>query len=181
MNQKDCEQQDKVIMFTDIHMFARLFETNDPRMVDFIQTFYEVSGDHIVGHGGQIIKYIGDAILAVFPADGTVKAVACAKAMRSSYRALLERFDLNRESELEVGVGAGTVFVGTFGHESRRSLDVLGEAVMETAMCMHYRGIAEEKDLWTYRSRDAITSIPLMTDRLVIVVDHSGYLSAILR
>ena len=63
-----------------------------------------------------------------------------------------------------------------------------GMAVSDGFICfgtkdgkLHYRGIAEEKDLWTYRSRDAITSIPLMTDRLVIVVDHSGYLSAILR
>jgi class 3 adenylate cyclase len=67
--------------------------------------------------------------------------------MRSGYNALLQKYDIETESELEVGIGAGAVVTGTFGHQSLRTEDVFGTVVNETAMIMHYLGIAVTKEI----------------------------------
>jgi adenylate cyclase len=137
---------DKVVMFCDAHSFSKIMAFLGDDCAPFIQEYYDQLGSEVVSAGGRVVKYMGDAILSVFDAGAETRAVKCARQMRASYSAILQRFELTAlRSELEVGIGAGRVCYGTFGHPSLRMADVFGEAVNETAVVMHYRGIALTK------------------------------------
>jgi len=140
--------ESRVIVFTDVHHFMQIHDELGEKCYDLLQEMYEESGEAIVRHGGEIIKYLGDSVLAVFPEGGEAEAVECAREMRRSYAALLGRRGVETESELEVGIGSGGVRVAVIGHSSLRQKDVFGRKVSEAAMLMHYRGIAISQEVF---------------------------------
>ena len=141
MDGPDVTIEERVIVFIDVHNYSMAFD-GLLESCEFLQEMYEKLGDLIVGHGGEIIKYLGDAMLSIFPAGFEVEAVACGQAMRKAFADMVETRGLPAEMELEVGIGAGQVVVGECGHRTLRQRDVFGEEVNRTAMIGHYRGIA---------------------------------------
>jgi adenylate cyclase len=133
---------DRVILFCDCHQFSRLQLALKGRTLEFMNAFYRNCGECVVAHGGRIIKYIGDSILAVFPEDGSDEAVSAGACLRREYAALVDALDTEVESDMEVGISCGEIEEGEVGHESLRSFDVFGECVNEAAMIGHHRGIA---------------------------------------
>lgn len=140
--------ESRVIVFTDVHHFMQIHEELGERSYDLIQELYEESGEAIVKHGGEIVKYLGDSVFAIFPAGHETEAIECARDMRRAYADLLGRYGVETESELEVGIGSGQVTVGVFGHRTLRTRDAFGRKVSETAMLMHYRGIAISREVF---------------------------------
>jgi class 3 adenylate cyclase len=98
-------------------------------------------GDEITARGGTIVKYIGDSVLATFPDGAERQAVAAALAMRRAMAALVARWGIEGDCDLEVAVSAGPVTRGLFGHRSLRTMDVLGGTVNEAAVLTRYRGV----------------------------------------
>ena len=139
--------EERVILFCDVHDFSKVCLELGDRYPLFIQDYYERVGEVIVSHGGQIVKYMGDAIFAVFSRGRELDAVEGATRMREEYSLLLKKYGVEAESDLEVGIGTGEVATGTFGHPSMRVKDVFGTKVNEVAMIMHHRGIAITKDV----------------------------------
>jgi adenylate cyclase len=135
------EKTDRVVLFCDIRQFARIARGLGDGMVDFIQAFYELVGDSVIAHGGKLLKYMGDSVLALFSASGATSAVRAAMQMRSRYTALSSRAAPGFESSLEISIGLGPVLLGAIGHSSLRGEDVFGETVNTTAMLMHGAGI----------------------------------------
>ena len=133
---------EKVILFCDIHNFSKIMIKVGSRYARFVQSYYSKIGEDIVAAGGRIVKYMGDAIFAVFDKDRELQAIACANKMRSTYLLILKSQRLTVVSELEVGINSGKVSTGEFGHDTLKAFDVFGPAVNEAAMIMHYRGIA---------------------------------------
>jgi class 3 adenylate cyclase len=129
-------------MFMDIHEFSIVARGLGDAQYAFLQAIYETLGDVVVAHRGEIIKYLGDAMLCVFPADVAVDAVACALALRKAYADLVTTWHITHATELEIGISAGEVAVGEFGHVSLRVRDVFSAVVNEAAVIGHHRGIA---------------------------------------
>ena len=141
MNGSEMTIEERVIVFVDVHNYSMAFD----RLLEsygFLQEMYEKLGDLVVGYGGEIVKYLGDAILSVFPAGFEIEAVACGQEMRKVFAEMVERRGLRGEIELEVGIGSGKVVVGECGHRTLRQKDVFGEEVNRTAKIGHYRGVA---------------------------------------
>jgi adenylate cyclase len=134
--------EERVILFCDVHCFSRVMNALGDTTPAFVQRYYETAGRAVVAHGGKLLKYMGDAILAVFPEGHEQDAVRAALAMRKDFPAVVPRLSPPVQTELEVSVGSGPVHTGEFGHESLRMEDVFGETVNETAVIMHTRGIA---------------------------------------
>lgn len=132
----------RVVLFTDVHDFARLMTELGPRQLDFLDAFYCDLGQVVVDHGGQLVKYIGDALLCTFPEDSEDQAVRCGLSLRQAHADLLARWQLCEECVLEVGISAGEVCTGTVGHTSLRVEDVFGAPVFEAAVIGHHRGVA---------------------------------------
>ena len=135
-------QQEHVVLFTDLHEFSKIMKADPSGSIDLIQAYYDNLGEDIVFGGGRIVKYLGDAILALFPKGNEIAAVEAALKMRSAYARLLKEHSVSVTSEVEIGIGAGDVVSGIFGHESLRCFDIFGDTVNEVAMIMHHRGIA---------------------------------------
>jgi adenylate cyclase len=136
-----------VILFTDLHEFSIVMEAmGESGPLEFLNTMYQRLGQCAVRRGGTIIKYLGDAMLIVFPANdppaAALKAVECAREMRRVYAAQVEEAGISHETELESGIAYGVVERGVVGHSSSRIDDISGEEVNEGAMICHYRGIA---------------------------------------
>lgn len=143
----DYQTEERVLLFCDAHDFSKAMVELGDRYPDFIQMYYERVGDAVVGRGGELVKYIGDAIFAAFPAGREKDAVECAREMRRAYQSVIEEFGVATDSDLEVGIGCGEVVTGVFGHESLRTRDVFGEKVNQVAVIMHHRGIAVTEDV----------------------------------
>lgn len=141
---------ERVILFTDLHDFSigmkELGETKTA--AEFIQSYYELCGDAIVAHGGMIIKYIGDAVLATFPEGGEENAVLAAIDARRGFGVLLEKYGITHRVEVEAGIGSGPVAFGEYGHSSHREIDVFSDTVNQTARIGHHIGIAVLKPVY---------------------------------
>jgi len=145
---EDYRQEELVILFTDAHAFTRvMLELGEGRVLVFLDELYDRLGAEVVGRGGDIVKYIGDGFLAVFPAgesqtDACRRAVEAGFAMRRSYHAIVDDRRITTETEMEIGLSLGRCERGVVGHRSFRSEDVFGDAVNIAAVIGHHRGIA---------------------------------------
>jgi len=134
--------EERVVLFADVHDYSKISRALGVDAYGFLQEMYEKPGDAIVEHGGTIVKYLGDALLCVFPADAENEAVDCALKLRPAFAQIVSRRGLSVETELEIGIASGQVVSGTFGHRSRLQWDVLGEEIIRAETIGHHRGIA---------------------------------------
>jgi class 3 adenylate cyclase len=141
-NKAEIKIEDRVILFIDVHNFSAAIKRLDEHPHKFLQAMYEALGDIIVEHDGEIVKYLGDSMLCVFPSGSEKKAVNCSFKLRKAFAALIQKEGLPAEIELEVGISSGPVAAGIFGHRSLRQRDYFGDAINCAVMIGHHRGIA---------------------------------------
>ena len=151
--------EERVVMFTDIHSYSLVALELGEHQARFLQALYEALGDAICEHGGEIIKYLGDGVLCLFPAGAEAAAVACAIRLREAYSQMVAERGIRAQTELEVGIGSGPVTLGVFGHSSLRQKDVVGELVHTVGGIGHHRGIAITSEVYervknSYRTRE---------------------------
>jgi len=138
----NIKKEDRVILFMDVHNYSIACGVLGEELFDFMQEMYEELGDIVVAHGGEILRYIGDGILCVFPGGSENEVVECSRKLRKAFAILAERRRLPPDVELEIGIGSGEVAIGILGHRSLKQKDLFGEEVNRTAMIGHHRGIA---------------------------------------
>ncbi len=133
------------ILFADVRGFTRLAERLPAeQLVAAINHCFDALGDVIVRYGGEIDKFIGDAIMARFGApvahgDDPRRAVLAALDMHVALRALNHalREQLGIELEMRVGVNTGTVLAGPIGSRNHREYTVMGDAVNVASRLEH--------------------------------------------
>ncbi len=118
------------VMFSDIRSFTSHSESVTPKEnFEFVNRFLSLAGPEIRLHGGFIDKYIGDAIMALFPeADNAVDAAI------SMYRKTCidpgTRLTVGREAiAIGIGIFTGPVMLGIVGEEERMSSTVISDSV----------------------------------------------------
>lgn len=130
-----------VIWICDLRGFTSLTEARPAaEMVRLLDQYFDAVGRPIEAHGGEILKFIGDAVLAVFPlgdapGDAARRALlaadAAVTALASTSAALVARG--GPALELGIALHAGEVFYGNIGAERRLDFTVIGAAVNEAA------------------------------------------------
>jgi len=123
------------IMICDLRDFTRISD-NWPRddVIELLNDYFDAISEPVARHGGEILKFMGDGLLAIFP---LTEPSACAKLLhavtdaRQAMAALNERNgDLGREPlNYGVGVHVGDVMYGNIGSRSRLDFTVIGPAV----------------------------------------------------
>ena len=104
----DVRFESRVILFFDIHSFSSVFTALGSDVYAFIQQVYEDLGELVVSTGGEIIKYAGDSMFALFPEGSEPRVVDCALRMRRAYTDLAGAHGLSSTvTELEVGIASG--------------------------------------------------------------------------
>ncbi|WP_062148974.1 adenylate/guanylate cyclase domain-containing protein [Beggiatoa leptomitoformis] len=131
----DASQETMSVLFSDIRSFTTLSETMTPEdNFHFLNDYLDFIGPNITENGGFIDKYIGDAIMALFPgthvgvADDAVLAAVGMLMRLHEYNAYRQN---NGEKPLSIGVGihTGALILGTIGFESRMESTVIGDTV----------------------------------------------------
>jgi adenylate cyclase len=130
-----------VIWLCDLRGFTVLSESL-PRdaLIDLLNSYFGPMCDAVASHGGEVLKFIGDAMLAIFPI-GTDPAETCAAALiaaRHAAAALTEENKRREEARLpriEYGLALhlGDVLYGNIGSDTRLDFTVIGPAVNLTA------------------------------------------------
>ena len=134
--------ENRVILFTDIHDYSSVSDMLEKDMSVFLQEVYEKLGDIIVEYNGEIIKYMGDAILCIFPADSENEVIECSLELRKAFSNIVREKNISCDTELEIGIGSGEVEIGMFGHKSLMQKDIFGKEVNRVTIIGHHRGIA---------------------------------------
>jgi two-component system sensor histidine kinase ChiS len=127
----DHVQADMSIMFADIRSFTALSEKMTPQEnFSFMNSYLGRMNPFIWEHGGYIDKYIGDAIMALFP-KGPDTALDASIAMLRH----IPVYNVHRARcgyapiAIGIGVNSGTVMLGIIGHERFMQGTVISDAV----------------------------------------------------
>ncbi|MBR0796771.1 adenylate/guanylate cyclase domain-containing protein [Bradyrhizobium jicamae] len=123
------------IVICDLRDFTKISD-NWPRddVIDLLNDYFDALSEPILRHGGEILKFMGDGLLAIFPLS---EPKACANLLhavteaRQALAALNDKNSLAGGAPLRYGIGVhvGDVMYGNIGSRSRLDFTVIGPAV----------------------------------------------------
>ena len=127
----DQTQRDMTILFSDIRSYTSISENMNPKEnFEFINNYLEFMAPNILENHGFIDKFIGDAIMALFPlsADDALKA---AIKLISSLNCFNEAWVKEGREPINIGIGinTGLLTLGTVGYKDRMETTVISDAV----------------------------------------------------
>ena len=128
-----------VIWFSDLRNFTSSSETLGPEeLIHSLNDYLGAIVPSIHDNGGEVLKFIGDAVLAIFPISNFNTPPAATESALKAFDTAemkLRIINLNRESENKVpfqhGVGLhyGTAKYGNIGHAQRLDFTVIGREI----------------------------------------------------
>ena len=128
-----------VVWMCDMRGFTAMSGSAEPAaVIAALNEFFDTMAQPVERHGGEILKFIGDAMLAIFPLDagGNVAGI-CGSAFAAAVEAEAAMARLNRRRKTDgreaIGYGIalhiGDVHYGNIGAPSRLDFTVIGNAV----------------------------------------------------
>lgn len=133
-----------IIWASDLRGFTALADRLDgPDMIALLNAYFERMAEAVMNHGGEVLKFIGDGLLAVFPFSAFAGEKAAAEASLAAAGEALAAIDqLNAEPpddlagidgwrplRTSVALHEGKVFFGNVGAPERLDFTVIGPAV----------------------------------------------------
>jgi adenylate cyclase len=134
------ERINAVLWYSDVRGSTAISESIEPdEIIPFLNDYAQASIDAVHDAGGEVLKLIGDGVLAMFTDQNM--AVAKRAALRAEHRLRRNINALNRRRAAEgrptttayVGLHVGEVFYGNIGSEDRLDFTVVGPAVNEVS------------------------------------------------
>ncbi|WP_052003059.1 adenylate/guanylate cyclase domain-containing protein [Microvirga sp. BSC39] len=133
------EMIEAAIWFADLRGFTLLSEQSPiPEVLANLNAWFGTIGDVVEAHGGEVLKFIGDAVLAIFPTSGEHdRMAACRKALaaaqefgrRTDAENALRRSSGNPLLSHGLALHVGEVAYGNVGAPHRLDFTVIGPAV----------------------------------------------------
>jgi adenylate cyclase len=124
------------VLFSDIRGFTTFSEGRPPeRVIEVLNRYLTTMTDVILKHGGTLVSFLGDGIIAVFGApieadDHADRALAASREMAGP---ALDEFNewLRTEGDepfrIGIGLNSGAVMAGNVGSERRLEYTVIGD------------------------------------------------------
>lgn len=139
----DGEEIRAVLWFSDLRDFTGLNERLQPgEVLELLNNYFQLVGNALAAHGGEILKFIGDGVMAYFPAEDalflpmvTTSALNAARQAIDDIAAANEARAAGGAQPMRFGIGlhVGTVTFGNVGTEDRLDFTVIGSAVNRTS------------------------------------------------
>jgi len=138
----DRQTIEAVILLSDMIGFSTLTDREgEDRILDLLNRYYDCLVPAIDEHDGEILKFIGDAMLAIWPVENGNREAACEKAFAAANDVLARIKEANEdqtdEDRLDIGCGIGLnlghVTYGNIGSGNRLDFTVIGSAVNQVA------------------------------------------------
>lgn len=126
----DAIEKEFTILFSDIRNFTTISEKMSPtENFQFVNDYLNFMGPAIRMHNGFIDKYIGDAIMALFPESND--------AIKASLEMIQRLYDFNIKSQnkyntkisIGIGIHTGKLMLGTVGETYRMDSTVISDVV----------------------------------------------------
>ncbi len=137
----DGHETRAVVWYCDMRRSTTLADTMKPAdFLALLNRYFEATAGSAIAHGGEILDFIGDAVLAIFPfEDDTGQHDAVCRATRAARDAMRCMKMMNEtafeknvpEIDFGIGMNIGTVMFGNIGVASRLSFSVIGPTVNE--------------------------------------------------
>src|SRR5207244_609512 len=125
------------VMFSDLRGFTSSAENmSAEHVIDVLNHYLGEMSDAILGHGGTLVSYMGDGIMAVFGApieqeDQADRAFAAAEEMLNVrlplFNTWMRERGLGEGYRMGIGLNRGAVMVGNVGHERRLEYTAVGD------------------------------------------------------
>ncbi len=131
------EKKELTIFFSDVAGFTTISEKLDPEdLVILLNHYLSAMTDIILRHRGNVNKYLGDGIMAVFGAprgEPNHASLACYAALENQTALARLREDWKRQGHPEIiariGINSGPSVVGNMGSQTRMEYTVMGDSV----------------------------------------------------
>jgi adenylate cyclase len=128
---------ESTVMFTDLRGFTTFSEVLPPaRVIECLNGYLEEMTDAILAHGGTLVSYEGDGIMAVFGApieqsDHADRALAASREMLTErlpkWNRWLRESELSDGFKMGIGLNTGMVVSGNVGSERRLEYTAIGD------------------------------------------------------
>jgi adenylate cyclase len=129
-----------VLWFSDLRGSTAISESIEPgEIIPFLNDYAQASIDAIHDAGGQVLKLIGDGVLAMFTHENMAVAKRSALRAEHRFRHNMDVLNARRSGEgrpvttAHVGLHTGEVFYGNIGSDDRLDFTVVGPAVNEVS------------------------------------------------
>ncbi|MTI10056.1 adenylate/guanylate cyclase domain-containing protein [Curvivirga aplysinae] len=137
----DGQHINAVLWYSDMRESSRLAsELKQEDFLSLLNSYFECTAGSVLDHGGEVLRFVGDAVLAIFPIEGrTGEARACRMAMSAAKSAFENMRTFNEDPDnvmnfdFGLGLHIGDVLYGNIGVPERLEFSVIGRAANEVA------------------------------------------------
>jgi adenylate cyclase len=144
----DLRRIDCAVLLTDLRGFTGKTEGWPPEtLLHALDIYFEAVADAVSTAGGDVIKFLGDGVLAIFPVEAAGNTAAACKAAlnaalqaRDALKASNDGRSERGEEPLDFGCGLhiGEVAYGNIGGRDRLDFTVIGAAVKVASRCRSF-------------------------------------------
>ena len=127
------------VMFVDLREFTTFAESSPvEQVIAVLGRYLGTMGDAVLDHGGTLVDFLGDGLMAVFGApiesvDHADRALAAARDMAADrlfdFNGWLRAEGIGEGFRMGIGLNSGRVMSGTLGSERRIDYTVIGDTV----------------------------------------------------
>ena len=138
----EVQSVEAVVLFTDLRGFTALADTMPGReLIALLDDYFNCMVQPIVARDGEVLKFMGDGMLAAFAVILDDRAEVCAAALAAAEEVLARIDALNGErrnagqpaTSLDISLHTGRVLYGNVGSDTRLDFTVIGPAVNEAS------------------------------------------------
>ena len=151
-----------VLWYSDLHGFTHITDSSPPeQIIPLLNDYADVVVSAVHGHGGDVLKLIGDGTLAIFADDN--REQACLEALAAAARVRNDVVKLNQgrakaglpTTQVYLALHVGDVFYGNVGSKDRLDFTVIGPAVNEVSRILAMSRSVEQDVLVSASFADA--------------------------
>ncbi len=139
----DIQQMRALVWYSDLRNSTRLAETMlSADFLELLNVYFELAARPVIAAGGEVLSFIGDAVLAIFPvAEDAQLPELAGRALEALQESLIvtdrinaERGQAGREQiRYGIGLNIGPLAYGNIGVPERLAFTAVGPTVIEVA------------------------------------------------
>jgi len=158
-----AEKIGAVLWYSDLRGYTHITDSAPPeQIIPLLNDYAEVVVSAVHGHGGDVLKLIGDGTLAIFTA--AEREAACMAALAAAAKVRQDVVKLNRgradarlpTTHVYLALHVGDVFYGNVGSKDRLDFTVIGPAVNEVSRILAMSRSVEREILLSASFADAL-------------------------
>jgi adenylate cyclase len=130
----DVRHLKAAMLIADLRGFSRLTdELPEERIVELLNAFFDLVVPGVLAGGGEILKYVGDAVIAIFPVTGDDPTPACGSALTAAQTALAALQaapqEIQQHISFDIALHYGDAAYGNIGSGNRLDFTAVGRDV----------------------------------------------------